>query len=844
MAITQKFIKYATKAKYAAADVPSTALCFIEDTKEIIRNGISFGGDLSGYLPLTGGTLTGNLTIEDSTGSTDKYILFKKSGNYGGLIKYTGTDYLQIGTRNPSETDIIALSILRGSTAVSFTGNVTVAGTITGTGVYDGTNRVYSAGNNNIGTGSTNYASGDHTHTYLAGVDTRSTEVLPYTTNYRSKLTGPHLKFNTTDGLSDGGTYHGSIFMRPWTDKSGGNAFNLGFTDNGNIWYRYGTSSWSSWVKLFTTNGGTISGDLSISGLLSVTGTYIKLSTGDQINGYTRGLALNYECSTTVNTSIFDGQTNLLARFSTSGLDLNSHALSGVTTLATTGAITQNGSQVYHAGNANLSTVDWACNNLTTYNSVSIGHVTISDKNLSTGTNIYYTVPFTSSGFSISRVQNNTSTSLIYYNQAEEEWGFHGNILVNNNYVSLNGHTHAYSTLTGSTTTADQAIVSSGTANGWTLKTLGSNAFTSTSYLPLTGGTLTGGLYSQLIRPTSNNSYSLGSTSYRWQYLYTYYIGASSYPVSSAYITNLYSGAIRPTSNNSYNLGTTSYYWNNVYGNNFIKYGSSDSYMLLGGGGSKLLSDFLSQVVVDYELSNTDGYRLVLNQSINSAWMNGSWVFAITSRHAGNGIMIIRFTTGSTSSEAVFEVQILGTSVNYAQYLKFYHDTANSQFKMFARMADYSGISITPISNYGSATATVTTGTYYSSLPTITGTEITPVFNFSDTYLPLTGGTVTGNITATAFYQSSDLKLKENIQGIEDTYKVEKIDFKKFNFIGDKAQKYGVIAQDLEANGLSNLVTEDTNGNKAVDYISLLVLEIQRLRDEVSNLKRKMPWYI
>jgi len=55
-------------------------------------------------------------------------------------------------------------------------------------------------------------------------------------------------------------------------------------------------------------------------------------------------------------------------------------------------------------------------------------------------------------------------------------------------------HTQAYTTLTGSGTTANQAIVSSGTANGWTLKTLGSRAFDSTSYLPLAGGTLTGNL--------------------------------------------------------------------------------------------------------------------------------------------------------------------------------------------------------------------------------------------------------------------------------------------------------------------------------------------------------------
>ena len=56
--------------------------------------------------------------------------------------------------------------------------------------------------------------------------------------------------------------------------------------------------------------------------------------------------------------------------------------------------------------------------------------------------------------------------------------------------LSLNGHKQSYTTLTGSTSTANQAIVSSGTTNGWTLKTLGSRAFDSTSYLPLSGGTM------------------------------------------------------------------------------------------------------------------------------------------------------------------------------------------------------------------------------------------------------------------------------------------------------------------------------------------------------------------
>lgn len=55
------------------------------------------------------------------------------------------------------------------------------------------------------------------------------------------------------------------------------------------------------------------------------------------------------------------------------------------------------------------------------------------------------------------------------------------------NYTS---YKHAYTNLTGSGTTANQAIVSTGTKDGWTLKTLGSRAFDSTAYLPIAGGTM------------------------------------------------------------------------------------------------------------------------------------------------------------------------------------------------------------------------------------------------------------------------------------------------------------------------------------------------------------------
>ena len=99
--------------------------------------------------------------------------------------------------------------------------------------------------------------------------------------------------------------------------------------------------------------------------------------------------------------------------------------------------------------------------------------------------------------------------------------------------------------------------------------------------------------------PTSNNSYNLGSSSYRWANVHTNSITLNgvtrtSWPASfSGNLSDLYInttkswgsygitglGTITPYSNNSYDLGSSSYYWRNVYGINIIPSGSYTSYL-------------------------------------------------------------------------------------------------------------------------------------------------------------------------------------------------------------------------------------------------------------------------
>jgi uncharacterized protein YceH (UPF0502 family) len=97
-------------------------------------------------------------------------------------------------------------------------------------------------------------------------------------------------------------------------------------------------------------------------------------------------------------------------------------------------------------------------------------------------------------------------------------------------------------------------------------------------------------------------------------------------------------------------------------------------------------------------------------------------------------------------------------------------------------------------------------------------------------------------VSAPAFYASSDVRLKENIHNVtdENINKISNVDLKEFNFIGKDTEKYGVIAQEVENAGLSNLVSTNSEGYKSVDYTSLLILKIAQLEKELAELRKQI----
>ena len=83
----------------------------------------------------------------------------------------------------------------------------------------------------------------------------------------------------------------------------------------------------------------------------------------------------------------------------------------------------------------------------------------------------------------------------------------------------------------------------------------------------------------------------------------------------------------------------------------------------------------------------------------------------------------------------------------------------------------------------------------------------------------------------------SDKRLKENIKQLSSD---GDISFVEFNYIADKSKKlhYSVIAQEIEEI-YPDLVKENDDEIKSVNYIELLIMEIVKLRKRVKELEKR-----
>lgn len=192
----------------AKANDSSKAYVFNGDNIRAFANAVNRAGD----------TMTGTLKVTEiqSTG-----------GN--GLVMYSGTTYTYLGMQAGTTY------IRSGATDLQHR--------------YNGTDYKIWDARNLVGLRT------EHSHNTINHIDNRETASTP-----QEHPAGVWLDFksNAKANLTDGGSYTGLLTVRKYggstTDWTGGKAAQLGFTDNSNVWVRFGTgTAWESWKQLATT---------------------------------------------------------------------------------------------------------------------------------------------------------------------------------------------------------------------------------------------------------------------------------------------------------------------------------------------------------------------------------------------------------------------------------------------------------------------------------------------------------------------------------------------------------------------------------------------------------------
>lgn len=217
----------------AKASDSSKAYVFNGDNIRAFANAVNRAGD----------TMTGTLKVTEIRATNGNGLVMWNGTTYTCLGMQAGTTYIRSG-----ETDLQHR--------------------------YNGTDYKIWDARNLVGLRT------EHSHNTINFIDSRETASTP-----QEHAAGVWLDFkaNAKANLSDGGNYTGLLTVRKYGDTtnwSGGKSAQLGFTDNSNVWVRFGTgTSWEAWKQLATTGwaddkflplaGGTVTGNIILKGSTS-----------------------------------------------------------------------------------------------------------------------------------------------------------------------------------------------------------------------------------------------------------------------------------------------------------------------------------------------------------------------------------------------------------------------------------------------------------------------------------------------------------------------------------------------------------------------------------------------
>ena len=251
------------------------------------------------------------------------------------------------------------------------------------------------------------------------------------------------------------------------------------------------------------------------------------------------------------------------------------------------------------------------------------------------------------------------------------------------------------------------------------------------------------------IQFSADGAYDIGSNSAASRHIYTHWLGAKSgsklelgannseYGKGLCIDTNLNVGI--GTNTPAYKLDVKGDIYSSGYvraSSGFIKGSSSDSYVLLGGGGHKLESSlnvahskYLTGITLTGGDSNNEGYRLIFEKTMGG-WDINYGVWAIAFRHSGRGTLNIGFdTTNSDDSTYTYNIRFLGsTASRESKPFRAFYNSTTKVFRIYWHYYDHTSGDIAVLRG----NMEPHNGTWMASLPNDVGTELTITCNMAD----------------------------------------------------------------------------------------------------------------
>lgn len=653
--------------------------------------------------------------------------------------------------------------------------------------------------------------------------DTRAVDFAPYT--YSG--TTLHLKNNGTDGITDGGAYHGVLNMQHWSDSSGGKVHQLAFTDNNNAFMRVSsnTSTWDSWVKLYDTSDASANTVANSLVLRDSNGSF-------SANTITAAISGNATTATTLQTArtiwgqSFDGSANVTGNLTSVGNITGSAGINIATTGANALSFQTNGSEklnidstgyMYLTGTQFINSTG-APDGYPVFSSYAQKTATANDSSTVTGAEVLsnlYTGAFNSTG----EVRGIYSTT-------------QGSGLAGTNVSTLLGIS-SYVAETGSGTVTN-AI-----------------GFDSTYY-----GTI------ENYYGFRQNPISFGSANNSYGFYSNLSVGANTfnfYAASSA--KNYFAGRVgvgntAPTSPLHVTSAATS------SGVVYVKDTSAAAYT--APVGIKLQKDgtLASQVspTLEFEVGTGGGQARLYTTRLAG---NGGTLIVETDNTSGTSVERMRIDSsgyvgiGATSPSN--KLHLTDTSANTSTVLyplrieretnliptngigvgiQFSTETDNASAYRIGSTIESVATDVT-LNNedFDLVFKNMTAGAAASEKMRITSTGDVGIGNTAPSYKLH----VTGTVAATDFDTLSDRNLKENIVNIDNALeKVNQINGVYFNFKNDPSRRHaGVIAQEIEA-VLPEVISKSNEGILSVGYgniVGLLIEAIKEQQKQIDELK-------